>query len=255
MFTRGETQAIAVVTLGGDADAQRIDELTGVGKTRRFYLNYFFPPSCVGEVNSPPPKARCTLHGATLLTRARRADWPHGRPLAPRAGARQPGGARAAAHAACCRRRAPRCTARALLRAPRLTRPHCCGSPNQFPYAIRLESTITESNGSSSMATVCAGCLALQDAGVPVTRPVAGVAMGLVLPDEPGQEAIVLTDILGSEDALGDMDFKVAGARRRASDWLRHLLNCLTCVSMQAPRRASRRSRWTSSARASRWSC
>src|SRR5207249_2816952 len=77
-----------------------------------------------------------------------------------------------------------------------------------FPYVIRIESNITESNGSSSMASVCGGCLALMDAGVPLTRPVAGIAMGLIL---EGEETAILSDILGAEDALGDMDFKVAG--------------------------------------------
>ena len=220
MFTRGETQAIAVVTLGGDADAQRIDELTGVGKSRRFYLNYFFPPSCVGEVGSPH---RGAVHAAWLAAAdarllRRRAAWVAHRVVS--------WGTATWRSARCCPRCLPPMTCAALRCVCAVARaapdaPCCLGLPAQFPYAIRLESTITESNGSSSMATVCAGCLALQDAGVPVTRPVAGVAMGLVLPDEPGQEAIVLTDILGSEDALGDMDFKVAGARRRASDWLR----------------------------------
>lgn len=160
LFTRGETQALAVVTLGGESDAQRVDDLGGGDNLRRFSLQYFFPPFSVGETGRFGAPSRRELGHGNLAERALLPVLP---------------------------------------------------SQDDFPYTIRVESTITESNGSSSMASVCAGCLALQDAGVPVKRVVAGVAMGLVLPEEPGQEAIILTDILGSEDALGDMDFKVAG--------------------------------------------
>ena len=160
LFTRGETQALAVVTLGGDSDAQRVDDLLGAETLRRFSLLYYFPPFSVGETGRFGAPSRRELGHGNLAERALL-------PILP--------------------------------------------SREAFPYTIRVESTITESNGSSSMASVCAGCLALQDAGVPVKRTVAGVAMGLVLPEQPGQEAIILTDILGSEDALGDMDFKVAG--------------------------------------------
>ena len=159
LFTRGETQAIAVVTLGGENDAQRADGMAGETK-KGFALTYIFPPFCVGEVGRVGQPSRRELGHGNLAERALLPTLP---------------------------------------------------AEADFPYTIRLESTITESNGSSSMATVCAGSLALQDAGVPVLRPVAGVAMGLVLPSRPGEDAIILTDIMGSEDYLGDMDFKVAG--------------------------------------------
>lgn len=156
LFTRGETQTLAVCTLGGEAMAQRFEGLTGEG-ANRFYLQYAFPPYCVGETGRlGAPKRREVGHGK-LAERA--LD-----PVIP-------------------------------LRA-------------EFPYIVRLESNITESNGSSSMATVCGGCLAMMDAGVPVKRPVAGIAMGLII---EGEESAILSDILGVEDALGDMDFKVAG--------------------------------------------
>eukprot|EP00884_Botryococcus_braunii_P005331 jgi/Botrbrau1/1479/Bobra.178_3s0035.1 len=158
LFTRGETQVIATTTLGSQSSAQRMDGLTDEEDLRKFYLQYFFPPSCVGEAGRyGVPSRREIGHGAL----AERALLP----IIPQ--------------------------------------------EDEFPYTIRVESTVTESNGSSSMASVCGGCLALMDAGVPVKRPVAGVAMGLIL--EPSGEFKVLTDILGSEDALGDMDFKVAG--------------------------------------------
>ena len=211
MFTRGETQAIAVVTLGGESDAQRVDELTDPGKLRRFYLNYFFPPSCVGEA-----RRVCAAVAAwcSLLTMRRPVFAQTGRMGGP--------SRRELGHGNLAERallpilpstdvvRARMCVLTLVVVAEPA---HGHGRSPQFPYTIRLESTITESNGSSSMATVCAGCLALQDAGVPILRPVAGVAMGLVLPEADGQEAVVLTDILGSEDALGDMDFKVAGCK------------------------------------------
>lgn len=156
LFTRGETQAIAVCTLGSEDSAQRYEDLHGEG-TQRFYLQYFFPPFSVGEVGRIGSPGRREVGHGKLAERSLKATLP---------------------------------------------------SQEAFPYVIRLESNITESNGSSSMASVCGGCLALMDAGVPIKRPVAGIAMGLVL--EHNKYAI-LSDILGSEDALGDMDFKVAG--------------------------------------------
>ena len=159
MFTRGETQAIAVTTLGCKESAQRVDSMgSEQDEDRRFYLQYFFPPSSVGETGRIGAPGRREIGHGNLAERA----------LAP------------------------------IVPAERA-----------FPYTIRVESTITESNGSSSMASVCGGCLSMMDAGVPIDRMVAGVAMGLIL--EPDGSFVVLTDILGSEDALGDMDFKVAG--------------------------------------------
>lgn len=156
LFTRGETQSLAVCTLGGESMAQRFEDLHGEG-SHRFYLQYFFPPFSVGEVGRAGPAGRREVGHGKLAERALRAVLP---------------------------------------------------PKEAFPYTIRLESNITESNGSSSMASVCGGCLALMDAGVPIKRPVAGIAMGLIL--EHGRFAI-LSDILGIEDALGDMDFKVTG--------------------------------------------
>ncbi len=156
LFTRGETQALAVCTLGGESMAQRYEDLDGEGN-RRFYLQYFFPPFSVGEVGRIGAPGRREVGHGKLAERALMAVLP---------------------------------------------------SKEQFPYTIRLESNITESNGSSSMATVCGGCLALMDAGVPIRRPVSGIAMGLIL---EGERFIILSDILGIEDALGDMDFKVTG--------------------------------------------
>lgn len=156
LFTRGETQALAVCTLGGSGMAQRFEDLEGEG-SQRFYLQYFFPPFSVGEVGRVGAPGRREIGHGKLAERTLLALLP---------------------------------------------------SKEQFPYTIRIESTITESNGSSSMATVCGGCLALMDAGVPITRPVAGIAMGLILEND---DFIVLSDILGIEDALGDMDFKVTG--------------------------------------------
>lgn len=156
LFTRGETQAVAVCTLGGENMAQRYENLEGEG-VQRFYLHYFFPPFSVGEVGRIGVPGRREIGHGKLAERALLAILP---------------------------------------------------SREQFAYTIRIESSITESNGSSSMATVCGGCLALMDAGVPITRPVAGIAMGLIL---EGQQYAILSDILGIEDALGDMDFKVTG--------------------------------------------
>ncbi|MBF8263851.1 MAG: pnpA [Parachlamydiales bacterium] len=156
LFTRGETQTIAVCTLGGGSNAQRFEDLHGEG-TQRFYLQYFFPPYSVGEVGRMGAPGRREIGHGKLAERALSAILP---------------------------------------------------KQEDFPYVIRIESNITESNGSSSMASVCGGCLALMDAGVPVKRPVAGIAMGLVL---EGNHHAILSDILGAEDALGDMDFKVTG--------------------------------------------
>jgi polyribonucleotide nucleotidyltransferase len=156
LFTRGETQALVVTTLGTAEDEQFIDALTGTYK-ENFLLHYNFPPFSVGE--------------AGRMGRPGRREVGHGK-LAWRA-----------VH-------------------PMLPANH------EFPYTIRVVSEITESNGSSSMATVCGASLALMDAGVPIKRPVAGIAMGLIL---EGERYAVLSDILGDEDHLGDMDFKVAG--------------------------------------------
>ncbi|CAK9275031.1 unnamed protein product, partial [Sphagnum jensenii] len=163
LFTRGETQTLAVATLGGDDMGQRIDNLTNTEDLKRFYLQYTFPPSCVGEVGRMGAPSRREIGHGTLAERALE-------PVIP--------------------------------------------DEADFPYAIRLESTITESNGSSSMASVCGGCLAMMDAGVPLKGSVAGVAMGLILNTREwggDGDPVILSDILGSEDALGDMDFKVAG--------------------------------------------
>jgi polyribonucleotide nucleotidyltransferase len=156
LFTRGETQALAVCTLGSESMAQRYEDLGGE-KSHRFYLQYFFPPFSVGEVGRMGAPGRREIGHGKLAERALTAVLP---------------------------------------------------SQEQFPYVIRLESNILESNGSSSMASVCGGCLALMDAGVPIKRPVAGIAMGLIL---EGDKFAILSDILGDEDFLGDMDFKVAG--------------------------------------------
>lgn len=156
LFTRGETQALAVCTLGGESMGQRYETIDEEG-TQRFYLQYFFPPYSVGEVGRIGTPGRREIGHGKLAERALSALLP----------------------------------------------------PKEvFPYTIRLESNITESNGSSSMASVCGGCLALMDAGVPIKRPVAGIAMGLIL---EGDQFTILSDILGIEDALGDMDFKVTG--------------------------------------------
>ena len=157
LFTRGETQAIVVTTLGTGRDAQIIDALEGERKDP-FMLHYNFPPYCVGETGfMSGPKRREIGHGR-LARRSIEAVLP---------------------------------------------------DMESFPYVIRVVSEITESNGSSSMASVCGTSLSLMDAGVPTTAPVAGVAMGLI---KEGDNHVVLTDILGDEDHLGDMDFKVAGS-------------------------------------------
>ncbi|MGB2668248.1 MAG: polyribonucleotide nucleotidyltransferase [Candidatus Acidiferrum sp.] len=160
LFTRGETQALATLTLGTKEDMQRLDLLFEQDQFKRFMLHYNFPPFSVGEVKP--------LRGA---------------------------GRREIGHGALAER------ALANLLPPEV----------EFPYAMRVVSDILESNGSSSMATVCGGSLALMDAGVPMKAPCAGIAMGLVVSDD-GKYAI-LTDIAGAEDHYGDMDFKVAGTR------------------------------------------
>ncbi|MBI2248788.1 MAG: polyribonucleotide nucleotidyltransferase, partial [Brevundimonas diminuta] len=157
LFTRGETQALVVATLGTGEDEQYIDSVTGTYK-ESFLLHYNFPPYSVGEAGRMGSPGRREIGHGKLAWRAIR-------PMLP--------------------------------------------SKEDFPYTIRLVSEITESNGSSSMATVCGSSLALMDAGVPLARPVSGIAMGLIL--EPSGEFAILSDILGDEDHLGDMDFKVAG--------------------------------------------
>ncbi len=158
LFTRGETQALATVTLGTKEDQQLIENITEE-RYEKFLLHYNFPPFSVGEVKFlRGPSRREIGHGA-LAERAVRRVLPN---------------------------------------------------EDDFPYTIRVVSEILESNGSSSMATVCGSVLSLMDAGVPITNPVAGVAMGLI---KEGEQTAVLTDILGDEDHLGDMDFKVCGTR------------------------------------------
>jgi polyribonucleotide nucleotidyltransferase len=156
LFTRGETQAIGVVTLGTTRDAQLIDALEGERKDG-FMLHYNFPPYSVGEAGRMSSPGRREIGHGRLARRGLTAMLPKG---------------------------------------------------DEFPYTIRIVSEITESNGSSSMASVCVASLAMMDAGVPLKAPVAGIAMGLV---KEGERFAVLTDILGDEDHLGDMDFKVAG--------------------------------------------
>ncbi|MDB5623208.1 MAG: pnp [Devosia sp.] len=156
LFTRGETQALVVATLGTGEDEQYIDSLEGTQK-QNFLLHYNFPPYSVGEAGRMGSPGRREIGHGKLAWRAIN-------PIRP--------------------------------------------SMEEFPYTIRVVSEITESNGSSSMATVCGTSLALMDAGVPLARPVAGIAMGLIL---EGEKFAVLSDILGDEDHLGDMDFKVAG--------------------------------------------
>ena len=156
LFTRGETQAIVVATLGSSRDAQRIEAIEGEGSDN-FMLHYNFPAYSVGEIGMPMgPKRREIGHG-NLAKRAIKAVLP---------------------------------------------------DVDDFGYTMRVVSEITESNGSSSMASVCGTSLSLMDAGVPLSSPVAGIAMGLI---KEGDDFAVLTDILGDEDHLGDMDFKVAG--------------------------------------------
>ena len=157
LFVRGETQCLAVVTLGTSEDEQRIDSLEGESK-KTFMLHYNFPPFSVGEVKPLRSPGRREIGHGMLAEKALRAVLPE---------------------------------------------------RSKFPYTIRIVADILESNGSSSMATVCGGTLALMDAGVPISTPIAGIAMGLI---KEGDQTVILTDILGLEDHLGDMDFKVTGS-------------------------------------------
>jgi len=159
LFVRGETQCLAVVTLGTTDDEQRIDSLEGE-TSKSFMLHYNFPPFSVGEVKPLRSPGRREIGHGILAERSIRAIMP---------------------------------------------------SKTDFPYTVRIVSDTLESNGSSSMASVCGGTLALMDAGVPITAPVAGIAMGLI---KEGDRVVVLTDILGLEDHLGDMDFKVTGTEK-----------------------------------------
>lgn len=159
LFTRGETQALVVTTLGTKDDEQIIDDISG-DRRENFMLHYNFPPYSVGEATPMRAPGRREVGHGKLAWRALNAMMP---------------------------------------------------KKEEFPYTVRLVSEITESNGSSSMATVCGSSLALMDAGVPIKRPVAGIAMGLI---KEGDKFAVLSDILGDEDHLGDMDFKVAGTTK-----------------------------------------
>ena len=156
LFTRGETQALAVTTLGAREDEKMIESLDGIS-FKRFMLHYNFPSFCVGETRAPRGPGRREIGHGTLAERGLT-------PVVP--------------------------------------------TKAEFPYTIRLVSEILESNGSSSMATVCAGSLAMMDAGVPLKDATAGIAMGLI---SDGKNNVILSDILGDEDHLGDMDFKVVG--------------------------------------------
>lgn len=159
LFIRGETQCLAVVTLGTSDDEQRIDSLDGES-FKTFMLHYNFPPFSVGEVKFLRSPGRREIGHGILAEKALKVVMP---------------------------------------------------SKTEFPYTVRIVSDILESNGSSSMATVCGSTLALMDAGVPIKSPVAGIAMGLI---KEGEKVVVLTDILGLEDHLGDMDFKVTGTEK-----------------------------------------
>jgi polyribonucleotide nucleotidyltransferase len=156
LFTRGQTQALAAVTLGTKMDEQRLDELEGES-TKSYMLHYNFPPFCTGETKSMRGTSRREVGHGALAERALQ-------PVIP--------------------------------------------METSFPYTVRVVSDVMESNGSSSMASVCGGSLALMDAGVPTKTAVAGIAMGLI---KEGDQVIILTDIIGDEDHFGDMDFKVAG--------------------------------------------
>ena len=159
MFTRGETQALVVATLGGKRDEQMLDNLTGL-EYKNFMLHYNFPSFSVGEARGKFSLSRREVGHGNLAERSIKRALP---------------------------------------------------KFEDFPYTMRVVSEILESNGSSSMASVCGSILALMDAGVPIEEPVAGVAMGLI---KEGDDFVVLTDILGTEDHIGDMDFKVAGSER-----------------------------------------
>ena len=161
IFTRGETQALATITLGSEDDAQRLDNLSGNSEdVKKFMLHYNFPPFSVGEVG--------------MLRGAGRREIGHGQ-----------------------------LAEKSLVRV--------LPNEEEFPYTVRLVSDILESNGSSSMATVCGGTLALLNAGVPIKAPIAGIAMGLI---KEGDDFVVLTDIAGYEDHFGDMDFKITGTEK-----------------------------------------
>ncbi len=160
IFTRGETQALATVTLGSEDDAQRLDNLDSEIDSKRFMLHYNFPPFSVGEVSFLRGAGRREIGHGNLAEKALQAVIP---------------------------------------------------SEEEFSYTIRVVSDILESNGSSSMATVCGGTLALMHAGVPIKAPVAGIAMGLVKEEN---DFVILTDIAGYEDHFGDMDFKIAGTEK-----------------------------------------
>lgn len=159
LFTRGQTQALGVVTLGSKSDEQFIDAIEGESK-KGYMLHYNFPPFCTGEAKPIRGTSRREIGHGNLAERALK-------PVVP--------------------------------------------SNGDFPYTIRIVSEVLESNGSSSMATVCAGSMSLMDAGVPTSAPVAGIAMGLI---KEGDKVAILSDILGDEDHLGDMDFKVAGTAK-----------------------------------------
>ena len=161
LFTRGETQSLAVTTLGTASDEQMFDTIDGDKTFSKFMLHYNFPPYSVGECGRLTTGRREIGHGH-LAQRALEAVIP---------------------------------------------------SKENFPYTIRVVSEIMESNGSSSMASVCGGCLSLMDAGVPIKKPVAGIAMGLITEGADYSKYVILSDILGEEDHLGDMDFKVAGTK------------------------------------------
>lgn len=160
VFTRGETQAMATVTLGSEDDAQRTDELGSNEDSKKFMLHYNFPPFSVGEVSFLRGAGRREIGHGSLAEKALKSIIP---------------------------------------------------TEEKFPYTIRIVSDILESNGSSSMATVCGGTLALMNAGVPISAPVAGIAMGLI---KEGDDYVILTDIAGFEDHFGDMDFKIAGTEK-----------------------------------------
>ena len=159
LFTRGETQVLGAVTLGTGDDEKIIDNLWNSHR-KKFFLDYNFPPYCVGETGRFGGQSRREIGHGLLAEKALKAVIP---------------------------------------------------SHEAFPYTIRVVSEVLESNGSSSMGTVCSGIMALMSAGVPVTDQIAGIAMGLIKEDD---QVVVLSDILGDEDYLGDMDFKVAGSEK-----------------------------------------
>ncbi|MCB1121206.1 MAG: polyribonucleotide nucleotidyltransferase, partial [Verrucomicrobiae bacterium] len=196
LFTRGETQSLGMVTLGGMSDAQSLDAITGGSKEKSFILHYNFPPYSVGETGRfGVPGRREVGHGAL----AERSLLP----VVP--------------------------------------------AEDEFPYSVRVVSEIMESNGSTSMASVCAGCLALMDAGVPIIAPVAGISTGLVTQkgeDGSYSKKVVLVDIIGDEDHFGDMDFKICGTRDGITGFQLDLkINGLPHDSMLEAIRESRKAR------------